>query len=54
MLLTQTNRLKLNQAETLVAKQLCRLSKNMFNVGQNFTQIIAQRLKSEYSQNSYC
>ncbi|GAP99702.1 hypothetical protein [Leptolyngbya sp. NIES-2104] len=33
MLLTQTNRLKLNQAETEVAKQLCRLSKNMFNVG---------------------
>ena len=33
MLLTQTNRLKLNQRESEVAKQLCRLSKNMFNVG---------------------
>jgi putative transposase len=33
MLLTQTNRLKLNKQESDVAKQLCRLSKNMFNVG---------------------
>lgn len=33
MLLNQTNRLKLNKAETEVAKQLCRLSKNMFNLG---------------------
>ncbi len=33
MLLTQTNRLKLNNAESEALKQLCHLSKNMFNVG---------------------
>jgi putative transposase len=33
MLLTQTNRLKLNQSESDVLRQLCHLSKNMFNVG---------------------
>ncbi len=33
MLLTQTNRLKLNKQETDIARQLCRLSENMFNVG---------------------
>lgn len=33
MLLNQTNRLKLNQAESDALRQLCHLSKNMFNVG---------------------
>lgn len=33
MLLTQTNRLKLNRSEQNVLKQLCRLSKNLYNVG---------------------
>jgi IS605 OrfB family transposase len=33
MLLTQTNRLKLSQSESDILKQLCHLSKNMFNVG---------------------
>lgn len=33
MLLTQTNRLKLSPPEADILKQLCHLSKNMFNVG---------------------
>jgi IS605 OrfB family transposase len=33
MLLNQTNRLKLSSTETDALKQLCHLSKNMFNVG---------------------
>jgi putative transposase len=33
MLLNQTNRLKLSSTETNALKQLCHLSKNMFNVG---------------------
>ncbi|XWK89084.1 MAG: transposase [Phormidium sp.] len=33
MLLTQTNRLKLNNREQSILKQLCRLSKNLYNVG---------------------
>lgn len=33
MLLNQTNRLKLSQAESDILRQLCHLSKNMFNVG---------------------
>lgn len=33
MLLTQTNRLKLNKQEQTVLKELCRLSKNLYNVG---------------------
>ena len=33
MLLNQTNRLKLNNAESEALKELCHLSKNMFNVG---------------------
>jgi IS605 OrfB family transposase len=33
MFLTQTNRLRVNNQESEALKQLCRLSKNMFNVG---------------------
>ncbi|MFB2920464.1 MULTISPECIES: transposase [Aerosakkonema] len=33
ILLTQTNRLKLNRSEQNVLRQLCRLSKNLYNVG---------------------
>ncbi len=33
MLLTQTNRLKLNNQQKNILKQLCRLSKNLYNVG---------------------
>lgn len=33
MLLNQTNRLNLSQAESDILRQLCHLSKNMFNVG---------------------
>jgi putative transposase len=54
MLLTQTNRLKLNQAETLVAKQLCRLSKNMFNVGlYNVRQYFFQERKHLRYEGNY-
>ena len=54
MLLTQTNRLKLNQAETEVAKQLCRLSKNMFNVGlYNVRQYFFQERKHLRYEGNY-
>jgi len=54
MLLTQTNRLKLNQAETGVAKQLCRLSKNMFNVGlYNVRQYFFQERKHLRYEGNY-
>lgn len=33
MLLTQTNRLKLNNQQKNILKQLCRLNKNLYNVG---------------------
>lgn len=54
MLLTQTNRLKLNKAETEVAKQLCRLSKNMFNVGlYNVRQYFFQERKHLRYEGNY-
>lgn len=54
MLLTQTNRLKLNQAETEIAKQLCRLSKNMFNVGlYNVRQYFFQEQKHLRYEGNY-
>jgi putative transposase len=54
MLLTQTNRLKLNQAEMSVAKQLCRLSKNMFNVGlYNIRQYFFQERKHLRYESNY-
>ena len=54
MLLTQTNRLKLNQAETEIARQLCRLSKNMFNVGlYNVRQYFFQERKHLRYEGNY-
>ncbi|MCT7986756.1 transposase [Laspinema sp. A4] len=54
MLLTQTNRLKLNQQEAAVAKQLCRLSKNMFNVGlYNVRQYFFQERKHLRYEGNY-
>ncbi|KAM3114445.1 RNA-guided endonuclease InsQ/TnpB family protein [Phormidesmis sp. 146-33] len=54
MLLTQTNRLKLNKAETEIAKQLCRLSKNMFNVGlYNVRQYFFQERKHLRYEGNY-
>ncbi|WP_254172982.1 RNA-guided endonuclease InsQ/TnpB family protein [Planktothrix pseudagardhii] len=55
MLLTQTNRLKLNKQESEIARQLCRLSKNMFNVGlYNVRQYFFQERKHlRYEGNYY-
>lgn len=54
MLLTQTNRLKLNKAESEIAKQLCRLSKNMFNVGlYNVRQYFFQERKHLRYEGNY-
>jgi IS605 OrfB family transposase len=54
MLLTQTNRLKLNRQETEIAKQLCRLSKNMFNVGlYNVRQYFFQERKHLRYEGNY-
>lgn len=54
MLLTQTNRLKLNRQETEIAKQLCRLSKNMFNVSlYNVRQYFFQERKHLRYEGNY-
>ena len=54
MLLTQTNRSKLNRQDTEIAKQLCRLSKNMFNVGlYNVRQYFFQERKHLRYEGNY-
>ena len=54
MLLTFTNRLKLNRAEDDALKALCRLSKNLFNVGlYNVRQYFFQQRKFLRYESSY-
>lgn len=54
MLLTFTNRLKLNRAEDDALKALCRLSKNLFNVGlYNVRQYFFQQKKFLRYESSY-
>lgn len=54
MTLTQTNRLKLSSAEQQCLKELCRLSKNMFNVGlYNVRQYFFQERKHLRYEGNY-
>lgn len=54
MLLTFTNRLKLNRAEDDALKALCRLSKNLFNVGlYNVRQYFFQQRKFLRYESAY-
>ncbi len=54
MLLTFTNRLKLNRAENDALKALCRLAKNLFNVGlYNLRQYFFQQRKFLRYESSY-